>query len=50
MLGKGGFAHDDLLDAFATLWTAQRLLTGDAMIIPAHPPRDARGLRMEICT
>jgi predicted RNase H-like nuclease len=41
-------ADDDLLDAFAALWSAERILRGDALSLPPSPPRDARGLRMEI--
>lgn len=41
-------ADDDLLDAFALLWTAERLHAGTAVRWPEDPPRDARGLRMEI--
>ena len=39
---------DDVLDAFATLWTAERIALGTARTLPEDPPRDARGLRMEI--
>ena len=39
---------DDVLDALACLWTARRLLSGDAKHHPIDPPRDKRGLRMEI--
>ncbi len=41
-------ASDDLLDACVLAWTAQRIATGDANHVPAVPPVDARGLRMEI--
>jgi predicted RNase H-like nuclease len=41
-------ASDDLLDAFAALWTAGRILRGEAITLPENPPRDAYGLRMEI--
>ena len=41
-------APDDLLDACATAWTANRLATGTAERFPAVPPEDGRGLRMEI--
>lgn len=43
-----GSAADDVLDAFAALWTAERIAAGTALTIPATPVRDARGLRMEI--
>jgi len=39
---------DDVLDALAACWTAQRVLSGAAERFPAEPPRDSRGLRMEI--
>jgi predicted RNase H-like nuclease len=39
---------DDLLDACACAWSARRILMGRAIKLPADPPRDARGLRMEI--
>jgi len=41
-------AHDDVLDAFAALWTAERILRGEARTVPAEPPVDAVGQRMEI--
>lgn len=40
---------DDALDALAAAWSARRWLAGHAEVLPsADPPRDARGLRMEI--
>ena len=39
---------DDILDAFAVLWTAERIANGVARTLPEEPPRDSRGLRMEI--
>jgi len=41
-------ADDDLLDAFAALWTAERVLNGTSRTIPAMPPEDQFGLRMEM--
>ena len=41
-------AEDDILDAFAALWTAERIATGKAQSIPVEPERDSSGLRMEI--
>lgn len=41
-------APDDLLDACALAWSAARMLRGEAVRVPPDPPRDARGLRMEI--
>jgi predicted RNase H-like nuclease len=40
--------HDDINDAFAALWTAERILAGTACVIPDRPPKDAAGLRMEM--
>jgi predicted RNase H-like nuclease len=45
---KSDVADDDLLDACACAWVARRILNGVAQRFPADPPRDARGLRMEI--
>jgi predicted RNase H-like nuclease len=44
----GGVARDDILDAMAACWTAERIVSGEALCLPDDPPRDARGLRMEI--
>jgi predicted RNase H-like nuclease len=41
-------ATDDLLDALAACWTAERVAKGEAVRLPATAVRDARGLRMEI--
>ena len=42
-------AHDDLLDAFAALWTAERIRAGTASALPeGREVVDARGLRMAI--
>lgn len=41
-------ATDDILDAFAALWTAERALQGTAIALPPTPERDACGLRMEM--
>ena len=41
---------DDLLDAFAALWTAERILRGEAITVPKVPPEDRYGLRMEMVT
>ena len=43
-----GVGCDDVLDAMAACWTAERILRGKAIPLPAQPPRDSRGLRMEI--
>ena len=39
---------DDVLDAFAALWTAERIHNNAHLILPAAPPLDRAGLRMEI--
>ncbi len=43
-----GVAIDDVLDAFAALWTAERVARGAGRTLPASPPSDAVGLRMEM--
>jgi predicted RNase H-like nuclease len=43
-----GCANDDLLDALAVLWTAERFLRGEARALPEQAELDDRGLRMEI--
>lgn len=42
------WAKDDLLDACACAWSARRIAEGTSLRFPSNPPRDARGLRMEI--
>jgi predicted RNase H-like nuclease len=39
---------DDVLDAVVNSWSAARIARGEACRFPAHPPRDARELKMEI--
>jgi predicted RNase H-like nuclease len=41
-------AEDDIMDAFAALWTAERIASGKAQTIPIESERDSFGLRMEI--
>jgi predicted RNase H-like nuclease len=41
-------ADGDIIDAFACLWTARRLLHGEARRFPLEPALDTNGLRMEI--
>ncbi|MEA2463634.1 MAG: hypothetical protein QOJ98_1381 [Acidobacteriota bacterium] len=41
-------ANDDILDAFAALWTAERIVLGDAKSLPADPPIDSAGLPMRM--
>lgn len=45
---RSDVAADDLLDACACAWSAWRILEGRSLRFPADPPRDRRGLRMEI--
>ena len=48
-LAAGAVGADDVLDAHAACWTARRILDSTARRLPAgSPPRNARGLRMEI--
>ncbi len=43
-----GVAKNDLIDALAMLWSAERLRAGKAQVIPSSPEYDSCGLRMEI--
>ena len=45
---KSQVADNDIFDAFAALWTAERIYRGEAQRIPEQPPVDAVGLRMEM--
>jgi predicted RNase H-like nuclease len=45
---RGSVADDGIIDALAALWTAERILAGTATTIPAPPPTDRYGLRMEM--
>jgi predicted RNase H-like nuclease len=47
-LGRGGYQLDDLYDAFAVLWTAQRIVAGTHRTIGTTQERDSRGLPMQI--
>jgi predicted RNase H-like nuclease len=38
----------DIVDAHACLWTAQRVLSGEAVHFPRKTQFDSRGLRTEI--
>jgi predicted RNase H-like nuclease len=42
------YQADDLNDALAALWTAERICSGHAVLLPREPARDRLGLRMEI--
>jgi predicted RNase H-like nuclease len=39
---------DDVLDAFAVLWSARRIAAGSAVMLPGDEPRDSAGLPMVI--
>lgn len=41
-------SHDDIYDAFAALWTAERIYEGKAGLIPDPSPCDTMGLHMEM--
>lgn len=41
-------SDDDILDAFAALWTAKRIRTGIAVRLPARDQSDAFGLPMHM--
>lgn len=41
-------APDDMMDALVLAWTALQVSRGRGIRLPEQPPRDARGLRMEI--
>lgn len=43
-----GWEDDDLIDAFAALWTAQRIVAGTALIVPGVFEIDSTGLPMRI--
>jgi len=39
---------DDIVDALVGLWTAERISRGESLTIPAAPPCDTFGIRMEM--
>jgi predicted RNase H-like nuclease len=41
-------ASDDIIDAFAALWSAERIAAGRAVTLPANPELDSHGLAMSI--
>ena len=41
-------ARDDIVDAMAACWTAERILKGEEVRVPNEPVRDSKGLLMEI--
>jgi len=38
----------DLIDATAAAWTAARIARGESRAVISNPPRDSKGLRMNI--
>jgi predicted RNase H-like nuclease len=45
---KSEVANDDILDAFAALWTAERIIRGEADTLPNKPSADSAGLPMRM--
>jgi predicted RNase H-like nuclease len=45
---RGQVAENDILDACAACWTAERILRGVAVTVPDNPMIDCKGLRMEM--
>ena len=45
---KSRVADDDVLDAYAALWSAERIARGVAISLPDPPLRDAFGFPMRI--
>lgn len=43
-----GCEYDDIIDAFAAFWSAERVACDEAVVIPPSPPTDTYGLRMEM--
>jgi len=41
-------SNDDIADAFAALWTAQRIVKGRSQTMPVDPPIDSVGLPMRM--
>jgi predicted RNase H-like nuclease len=41
-------SNDDIADAFAALWTAQRIVKGSSQTMPVDPPIDSVGLPMRM--
>lgn len=41
-------SNDDIADAFAALWTAQRVVNGKSKSLPPEPPLDSVGLPMRM--
>ncbi len=45
---KSAVRDDDIVDALACLWSAERIAAGTAISVPDRPPRDRHGLTMRI--
>jgi predicted RNase H-like nuclease len=45
---SAGVGCDDVIDAYAAVWTGIRIAEGKARRIPGNPPLDGEGLRMEM--
>ncbi|AWN16110.1 DUF429 domain-containing protein [Salinisphaera sp. LB1] len=45
----GHAADDDIADAYAALFSAERIAAGIHRSVPEHPPTDEHGLPMRIC-
>ena len=45
---KSQVSDDDILDAYAVCWTANRISGSNAASLPEHPPYDIHGLPMRI--
>jgi predicted RNase H-like nuclease len=48
MFPKGQVQDDDILDAYAVLWSAERIYGDRHRVVPDPPPTDSTGLRMGI--
>ena len=45
---RSQIGRDDFLDACVLAWLARRIVCGQATCLPAEPPLDQNGLRMEM--
>lgn len=45
---RGNATNDDIADAFAGLWTAERIVAGAAKTLPFEPSVDSCGLPMRM--
>ncbi len=45
---KSVVADDDIYDAFAALWTAERIMSRQSATLPEKPPTDSAGLPMRM--